>query len=396
MFVSQQAVFTDRNCIVDYAGGCWAPVSVHFGHREITTKIAAFAEFSVPVHRSRFDIEVLKVRCRKCPCCTYAKSCEWAERAIREWKSASVSLMGTLTFSEEWFERKWREQQLDDMNALSRQERDADAIMRGLDAVPEFDERARAQELRWLGRELTLFLMRLRKSGLSLRYMATTEFGRKKGRPHFHFVMHFANEKDVEKLQKKISDEWAHVGFSSAKLIYSEDGCRYAAKYIGKSGEIDGRAVTGGIRVRASQRYGALPSDDPSFSLGKKPNSEGTSPVSVTTRSGPLFSPKAGAKRLTARSAAAPAGLGSRRTLTGPVLTGHRDTRAGEHVRPRERWSDDTSDSLAWSGERGHSVRDGPVPPRRGSVERDRGALDARKGRCRSNSRTQDREPTRH
>lgn len=259
MVVTDDRIYTDVNSLVDHSGGCLDPVSIHIADRRITTRQVWFGPYVTMHHTSAWELEVQRVRCRKCPSCAWWISRTWTERAISEWKNSLVSVFGTLTFSEKFFREKWEQLRLDDVKALQEAGEEDLALARTFDAVPEFEERARAQELRFLGRELTLFFKRLRKGGLSPRYMVTTEFGRKKGRPHFHFVMHFKDDVPVRTLRKKIKDEWEHVGFSDVKPVVSEEACQYASKYIAKFGEVDGRVTSGGIRVRSSFGYGREP-----------------------------------------------------------------------------------------------------------------------------------------
>lgn len=215
-----------------------------------------------------------KVRCRTCKQCIRAAQYYWYLRAIDEYTASNYSAFGTLTFSEQFFSRKWMEENSGRNGTF-------------WSSAPAFDERGRQQELSYVLRELTLCLKRLRKAGWSLRYMAVTEFGTEKGRSHIHFVMHIGacDSYDVQKpyseFRKALKEQWEHfpgcrcqkndkgyyiencrVGWADVRPVLSNHRAAYSCKYIGKqrdnvdyNGEI--HSVDERCRIRASIRYGS-------------------------------------------------------------------------------------------------------------------------------------------
>lgn len=93
------------------------------------------------------------------------------------------------------------------------------------------------------GRELQLYLKRIRKAGLSVRYLAVQEFG-KRGthREHWHMLLHCVGE--PTRRQIEAAGKW-DKGFFAWKLA-DRDAVRYVCKYVTK----------GNARPRTSQGYG--------------------------------------------------------------------------------------------------------------------------------------------
>lgn len=92
--------------------------------------------------------------------------------------------------------------------------------------------------------EFQMWLKRLRKSGLKLRYVAVYERGSKKGRLHMHALIHGS-----EALRRRDLSGW-RLGFMQAKLA-DRSAIAYVAKYIGKSHEVK-------ARTPCSQSYGVV------------------------------------------------------------------------------------------------------------------------------------------
>lgn len=98
-------------------------------------------------------------------------------------------------------------------------------------------------------REVQLYLKRLRKSlGPSVRYFAVAEEGEKRGRLHWHMMLHCASTVT----RRMVEAPWI-AGFSKAKLIWDgssklngDDAIGYLAHYGSKSM----------LKVHASRRYG--------------------------------------------------------------------------------------------------------------------------------------------
>lgn len=254
---------TDGNTtIVEAAGGCLSPVRLGLIDGYAFDRSAGFTDGRKEYFEVRGAVRRtwLNARCRHCPVCTAYAQHYWTERAVAEYRAAKLSILGTLTFSDLWFAEKWRERQQNDVDQLQAHGCEAAAVELTFNEAPEFSERARAEELGFLGRELQLYLKRIRELGFRFRFMCSTEFGRKNGRPHFHFVMHFS-EGSFRKVRKVLLAQWQdRVGIANVKRITDEQGCGYSAKYLGKQfRHDDGIRGTGGMRVRASLKYGHPP-----------------------------------------------------------------------------------------------------------------------------------------
>lgn len=184
----------------------------------------------------------MTVRCRKCAPCRHLRAAMWRYRAEEETRNAVRTWFGTLTVApDERFKlltqaRAFAQRQGDDYDAL-----DAATQWRYL--------------TKYLHREITLFLKRLRKSSKSaLRYLIVIE-KHQDGFPHVHLLLHERDEIGVRHAALKRA--WV-LGFSDFKLIAKEDmhlevteakfrEVWYVCKYLSKSAE---------SRIRASLRYG--------------------------------------------------------------------------------------------------------------------------------------------
>lgn len=177
----------------------------------------------------------LDVRCRKCPNCLRARSYHWAERARHEIAASSRTWFATLTLSPERQSRLVMEAEF----RLARQRVDYAALC----AADPFD--AWRERIKPLGREMTLYLKRLRKQASGLRYILVVE-KHKSGAPHVHALIH---EHGSPIRHADLSRCW-HWGFSNFKLVdvhKSAAAARYVSKYLSKD-------IT--TRVRASGGYG--------------------------------------------------------------------------------------------------------------------------------------------
>lgn len=203
----------------------------------------------------------LVVRCRKCEGCLAHRAWCWRFKARRECAFANRTWFGTLTFD---YQRHIKA----DMQALQRLRKE------GRDFASLSDEEKFAERTRELGRDLTLWLKRLRQSLVdsakrdgrsrppksALRYIIITERVPAKrkdgtpnmlaGRPHFHALIHEMSP-DHQITWRAMDDRWQW--FSSFKLVptkASKDAFKavnYVTKYLTKE------ALT---RVRVSFRYG--------------------------------------------------------------------------------------------------------------------------------------------
>ncbi len=141
----------------------------------------------------------------------------------------------TLTLSPQWHSTMANRARL----RLARQSVDFETLT----PATQFAERNRE-----IGREITLYIKRVRKrAGVPLRYCLVAE-KHKSGLPHYHALVHevdFDNPVRSSILRK----EWK-LGFSQCKLVAQGDEAKtanYVAKYLSKDAA---------SRVRASVGYG--------------------------------------------------------------------------------------------------------------------------------------------
>ena len=167
-----------------------------------------------------------------CQQCLQLRSSEWRYRATSEMRESARTWFGTLTLRpEEHHKMVSRARQRlwsggTDFDALSPHE--------------QFMER-----MTEIGREVTLYLKRVRKeSGARVRYLLVAE-AHKSGLPHLHILVH---EVDVDRpvRHKTLAEQWK-LGFTRFKLALDVKTASYVCKYISK-------ALL--ARVRASLGYG--------------------------------------------------------------------------------------------------------------------------------------------
>nr|QJB20624.1 MAG: replication initiator protein [Microvirus sp.] len=175
---------------------------------------------------------ILHTRCRMCQQCLQLRSSEWRYRATSEMRESARTWFGTLTLRpEEHHKMVSRARQRlwsggTDFDALSPHE--------------QFMER-----MTEIGREVTLYLKRVRKeSGARVRYLLVAE-AHKTGLPHLHILVHEASP-DKPVRHKTLEGQWK-LGFTRFKLAHDVKTASYVCKYISK-------ALL--ARVRASLRYG--------------------------------------------------------------------------------------------------------------------------------------------
>ena len=169
--------------------------------------------------------------CRVCGPCLDQRRRLWTSRAAAECSAAPRTWFVTFTVSPEtWF--RW-ESEL--------RQREAQQNMTFERLPPAVQWTARVNRL---GRELTLWLKRLRKAGASIRYLAVTE-PHKSGLPHLHLLVHETGEPVRKALMRQ---HWT-AGFSQFKLVDdNQRAARYVCKYLLKSSR---------TRVRGSVLYGS-------------------------------------------------------------------------------------------------------------------------------------------
>lgn len=185
-----------------------------------------------PTRTTFADIEV---RCRRCEACRRAAQKEWMARAIVEAKLAQRTWFGTLTLNPATRMRHLNELR----SAYAKYGADYDTVS---------PDRGWADHVRMLGRDVTLWLKRVREqSGCSVRYMLCYERHRD-GTPHLHGLVH-EGPGGMQVGRRTLEGEWARNGFSQWRLL--RDGpvraAAYATKYITKTMD---------ARVRASIGYG--------------------------------------------------------------------------------------------------------------------------------------------
>lgn len=234
----------------------------------------------------------MNVRCRGCVSCRKHRQVCFRQRAYAEYASAARSRFLTFTFAPAYRARvdrqigKWiaselavptRYRTVDDVAALREvqtalRERTTH-LLAGKAKRLAFDFRVTR-----LGREVTLFLKRLReRSGSKIRYALVAEAHSKKldGQPHFHMLLH---EVDPARLVRKkhIRGSWrAKVGFVQQKLTDGDSRApSYLAKYLTK---------TDTSLRRVSKHYGGPRRAIPDLKSGIAPSGVG-SPAPVSSR----------------------------------------------------------------------------------------------------------------
>lgn len=209
------------------AGNCSSPV-----YREMTgaPAIRQVLQSDRVLERGPLHILELEVRCRKCENCRKAHAFHWRKRAESEFALAKRNWFGTLTLRPDEHYRT------------------ASAVRLRLSARGvSFDDMSEPDQFRELvdevGKEVTLWLKRLRKNtGAKLRYLLVAE-RHKSGLPHFHLLVH---EMNGTVSYAALRSAW-RLGFSHFKLVTETKTAAYVCKYLSKDA---------GARVRASLRYG--------------------------------------------------------------------------------------------------------------------------------------------
>ena len=180
---------------------------------------------------------VIETKCRKCSTCLRHRAAHWRMRAESEINAAPRTWFGTLTLRpEEQFKAKCRAEQ-----RLS----EGGTVFTRLSPSEQFREIHRE-----IGRDLTLWLKRVRKeSGAKLRYCLVAE-AHKSGLPHYHCLVHEVHN-SVSVKERTLRLQW-NAGFSKFNLVRDKVAARYVCKYLSKSSL---------ARVRASLDYGNTSSD---------------------------------------------------------------------------------------------------------------------------------------
>lgn len=185
-----------------------------------------------PDNRTTLEV-ILETKCRKCPDCLKKRAARWRLRAQAETAMSTRTWFGTLTLSPEAHQRA-----LDRARLTCRRRGLCD--FEALDASEQF-----ALRVAEIGKELTLYLKRLRSAtGARLRYLVVAE-AHESGLPHLHALIHEIGQQVGE---RQLSGQWK-LGFCRWRLVPTDNAAAagYLCKYLSK----DARS-----RVRASGHYG--------------------------------------------------------------------------------------------------------------------------------------------
>lgn len=216
----------------DVSAGCQSPVTVSYVGRRDTIMLKSHVV--KPDARDPTTWEsvetIMHVKCRQCDECMRKRRSHWWHRAKAEMAYAPRTWFATFTYApaeilkrEIDVSRKLRVQGID-FDALAPEERYSSLVDR-------------------TGKDITLFMKRVRKSGKGpVRYLVVSE-AHKSGLPHYHALIHemVSGAATYDLLRK--SWPW---GFTQFKLADPE-AVSYVAKYISKDAK---------CRVRASEHYG--------------------------------------------------------------------------------------------------------------------------------------------
>ncbi|AXH75498.1 MAG: replication initiator protein [Microviridae sp.] len=135
--------------------------------------------------------------CRKCWQCLGNKVSDWVGRNIAEREVSTRSLFATLTYRDH-----------------------------GEGVTP-----IEAEILTYT--DVQHYLKRLRKAGFSVRYFAIGEYGARKGRAHWHMILHFEGASPDWSLNKRVQCKyWTH-GFAEYDECNAKS-VRYVCKYLNK------------------------------------------------------------------------------------------------------------------------------------------------------------------
>lgn len=212
----------------DIAGSCQRPATREL----VSTPLIRGRERWGGLGHAKQTTLIMRVRCRMCDCCRRLKAALWTARAQSELTPGLRNWFGTLTLQP-------AEQHQMVSRARSRLASggtDFDA----LSAEDQFSER-----MTEIGREVTLWIKRVRKeSNADLRYLLVAE-QHKSGLPHLHILIHEGAEGDPVRY-RTLASQWK-LGFVKFNLVEGTKAARYVCKYISKSAM---------ARVRASLRYG--------------------------------------------------------------------------------------------------------------------------------------------
>jgi len=228
--------------MADYSGRCEQPIVIDrigVGHALLDKPVHTDADTPEAFVYERGRTLSMQVRCRKCGACMRERRRMWTERAAREWRQSTRTWFITLTLRpEEHYLLQTR------------------VRVRLQEAGVDFDRmepRDRlAEVLKDYRHRMSQYVNRLRV-GLRLKGWKTVSFRylwvpepHKSGAIHFHMLLHEVSE-DQQVVAARIKAAWP-FGFTTCKLVESENAARYVTKYLGKH-HFEGR-------LNASLHYG--------------------------------------------------------------------------------------------------------------------------------------------
>lgn len=214
----------------DIAGNCQRPATRELRSRPLIYVGRSYA-FG-PGSEKAMSL-ILHTRCRQCDACRRVKQRMWTARAVAEVRDSARTWFGTLTLRPE-----------EQYRLLSRTRARLASSGVDVDTLPR--ETQFKEVCSELGKEVTLYLKRVRKeSGARLRYIMVAE-AHESGMPHLHLLVHEVDANQPVRYAT-LSTQWK-LGFTRFKLALDVKTAAYVCKYIAK-------AMI--ARVRASLRYGS-------------------------------------------------------------------------------------------------------------------------------------------
>lgn len=176
-----------------------------------------------PSRHYKDDMPVLmRVPCNHCPECMRIKQDEWFFRGVIEYlhykKKGGATYFVTLTYNNE------------SLPYLSITAKDSGEVYQ---VVKCFSARHIRNFIKY-------FRMLLKKNGYEwkgMKYLVCSEFGEKKGRPHYHILLHLPFHIPIRTLIRLLRQAWPHGYISRSKQgfeVVSHKGIRYVMKYISK------------------------------------------------------------------------------------------------------------------------------------------------------------------
>jgi len=163
------------------------------------------------------------VPCGKCAACMLKKRFEWSTRLQHELQYATSAAFITLTYSDEYFEKKHPIGST--INQLLMFEEVDQNIMVG---IKEFDEYLK-DRTSVKKKEMQDFLKRFRHHDKSpnIRYYAVGEYGEKSLRPHYHLLMF---NFDYPNLEQNLLKSWSYGLFYIGSV--TEASIHYVSGYV--------------------------------------------------------------------------------------------------------------------------------------------------------------------